>query len=415
MKVLISGAGIGGLSTALCLVHHGINVAVMERADRLDDIGAGIQLPPNAMRVFAALGLDAALAARAFRPMALEARMGRSGRQLFTIALGEAAHPRWGAPYLHIHRADYIAVLAAALRAKAPNALHLGAALTGYAQTENKVQAHLSDGRSLTGDALIGADGLHSLVQAQMLGTQKADFTGQMAWRATVPMPLLEKKLKAQAPRPTACVWMGQGRHCVTYQLRGGALANFVGVVETPSHHVDAGAAEAWSIRGTPAQARADFKGWHPTLTGLLGEADRLYRWALFDRQPLTRWVDGRVALLGDAAHPMLPFMAQGAAMAVEDGWVLATNLANSLMTSPESARAIEHALTTYQHQRYARTVRVQAGSRANAKTFHRRAGLAQIGTYGPMWLADKIAPALIGRSQNWLYGHDVTRAPLRQ
>jgi salicylate hydroxylase len=367
------------------------------------------------MRVFAALGLDAALAARAFRPMALEARMGRSGRQLFTIALGEAAHPRWGAPYLHIHRADYIAVLAAALRAKAPNALHLGAALTGYAQTENKVQAHLSDGRSLTGDALIGADGLHSLVQAQMLGTQKADFTGQMAWRATVPMPLLEKKLKAQAPRPTACVWMGQGRHCVTYQLRGGALANFVGVVETPSHHVDAGAAEAWSIRGTPAQARADFKGWHPTLTGLLGEADRLYRWALFDRQPLTRWVDGRVALLGDAAHPMLPFMAQGAAMAVEDGWVLATNLANSLMTSPESARAIEHALTTYQHQRYARTVRVQAGSRANAKTFHRRAGLAQIGTYGPMWLADKIAPALIGRSQNWLYGHDVTRAPLRQ
>jgi salicylate hydroxylase len=116
MKVLISGAGIGGLSTALCLVHHGIEVAVIERAETLDDIGAGIQLPPNAMRVFTALGLDAALAARAFRPMALEARMGRSGRQLFTLNLGDAAQPRWGAPYLHIHRADYIDVLAAALR-----------------------------------------------------------------------------------------------------------------------------------------------------------------------------------------------------------------------------------------------------------------------------------------------------------
>jgi salicylate hydroxylase len=226
-------------------------------------------------------------------------------------------------------------------------------------------------------------------------------------------MPLLEKKLKAQAPRPTACVWMGQGRHCVTYQLRGGALANFVGVVEAdPPPNGAAEAAESWSRRGTPAQAKADFKGWHPTLTGLLDEADTLYRWALFDRQPLAKWVDGRVALLGDAAHPMLPFMAQGAAMAVEDGWVLATHLANSLVKGPESARAIKHALSTYQHRRYARTARVQAGARANAKTFHRRTGLAQIGTYGPMWLADKIAPPLISHSQNWLYGYDVTRAP---
>ena len=411
MKVLISGAGIGGLSAALCLLHHGIDVAVFERAEKLDDIGAGIQLPPNAMRVFAALGLDGALSARAFKPTALEARMWRSGRQLFTIGLEDTAQPRWGAPYLHIHRADYIDVLAAALRARAPHALHLGAAVSAYSQTENAVSAHLADGRTLSGDALMAADGMHSLVQGQMLGPQKPEFTGNMAWRATVPMRLLENKLADKAPRPTACVWMGQGRHCVTYQLRGGALANFVGVVECDETLGGTyEAAESWAARGTSAQAIADFKDWHPTLTGLLEEATTLYRWALFDRKPLSKWVEGRVALLGDAAHPMLPFMAQGAAMAVEDAWVAA----NELARQNGVAQNIEQALTGYQHKRHARTARVQAGSRANAKTFHRRSRLAQFATYGPMWLADKLAPGILHRSQNWLYGYDVTYDDIR-
>ena len=411
MKVLISGAGIGGLSAALCLLHHGCEVAICERAEKLDDIGAGIQLPPNAMRVFAALGLDGALTARAFKPTALEARMGRSGRQLFTIPLEDAAaQPRWGAPYLHIHRADYIAVLEAALRAKAPDALHLGAEVNGYSQTEDAVNAHLADGRTLSGDALIAADGIHSRIQRQMLGPQQPRFTGNMAWRATVPMPLLEQKSAADKPRPTACVWIGPGRHCVTYELRSGALANFVGVVEC-GETLDGTyeAAESWAARGTPAQAIADFKDWHPTLTGLLTEATELYRWALFDRNPLPKWVEGRVALLGDAAHPMLPFMAQGAAMAVEDAWAVARALTNSLTGKNGASQNIEPALTAYQDQRHARTARVQAGSRANAKTFHRRSRVSQIGTYAPMWLVDKLAPALIYQSQDWLYGYDVT------
>ena len=411
MKVLISGAGIGGLSAALCLLHHGIEVTVFERADTLDDIGAGIQLPPNAMRVFAALGLDTALAASAFKPDALEARIGQSGRQIFTIPLKATPQPRWGAPYLHIHRADYVAVLAAALRAKAPDALHLGAEIGGYTQTEKAVSAHFSDGRAISGDALIAADGIHSPLQGQMLGAQKPEFTGNMAWRATVPMRRAKDTLARHAPRPTACVWMGQGRHCVTYQLRGGALANFVGVVECDKNFTGAyEAAESWSARGTPEQAIADFKDWHPTITGLLEEAPTLYRWALFDRKPLAKWVDGRVALLGDAAHPMLPFMAQGAAMAVEDAWVVAQELAQTLAQKHPGSPYIEQALTAYQRQRHARTARVQAGSRANAKTFHRRSRLAQIGTYGPMWLTDKLAPAIIHQSQNWLYGYDVTK-----
>ena len=393
MKILISGGGIGGLTAALCFLHHGAEVTVLEQAPKLGEVGAGIQIPPNAMKVFAALGLDAELAETAFRPVAIEARMGLSGLELFHIPLAEHAVKRWGAPYLHIHRADYIAVLAAALRSQSPHALLLGGEVAGYSQTEDEVEVRLADGRRISGDALIGADGIHSPVREQMLGAEKPIFTGNIAWRAVVPMAALG----AHAPRPTACVWMGPGKHCVTYRLRRGTLANFVGVVER-----DDWTTESWTERGTREEALADFADWHPTITRLLGEADTLYRWALFDRAPLPRWVDGRVALLGDAAHPMLPFMAQGAAMAVEDAWVVAREVTQK--TSP--ARGLE----AYQHLRLSRASRVQAGSRANAKTFHKRTRLGQLATYGPMWLAGKFAPVAVHKLQDPIYGHDVTR-----
>lgn len=393
MKILISGGGIGGLTAALCFLHHGAEVIVLEQATELGDIGAGIQIPPNAMQVFAALGLDAALAETAFEPEAIEARMGLSGLELFHIPLAEHAVKRWGAPYLHIHRADYISVLAKALRDESPDGLHLGAEIIGYTQTEDAVEVQLADGRRITGDALIGADGIHSPVREQMLGAEKPIFTGNVAWRAVVPMAALG----ADGPRPTACAWMGPGKHCVTYRLRRGTLANFVGVVER-----DDWTTESWTERGTREAALADFEGWHPTITRMLGEADALYRWALFDRAPLPQWVDGRVGLLGDAAHPMLPFMAQGAAMAVEDAWVVAREVTQK----PSPARGLE----AYQHLRQTRTGRVQAGSRANAKTFHKRTWAGQLATYGPMWLAGKFAPMAVHKRQDPLYGYDVTR-----
>ena len=313
---------------------------------------AGIQIPPNAMKVFAALGLDAALDEIAFRPLAIEARMGRSGLELFHIPLAEHAVTRWGAPYLHIHRADYIAVLAAALRAQSPDALQLGGEVAGYSQTEDVVEVRLADGRRISGDALIGADGIHSPVREQMLGAEKPIFTGNIAWRAVVPMAALG----AHHAASDGVRVDGPGKHCVTYRLRRGTLANFVGVVER-----DDWTMESWTERGTREEALADFADWHPTITRLLGEADRLYRWALFDRAPLPRWVDSHVALLGDAAHPMLPFMAQGAAMAVEDAWVVAREMTQK--TSPARGQA-------YQHLRQIRASRVQAAQSANAKTF---------------------------------------------
>ena len=394
MKILISGGGVGGLTAALSFLHHGADVTVLEQAPELNEMGAGIQIPPNAMKVFAALGLDEELAETAFRPQAIEARMGRSGLELFQIPLTEYAVNRWGAPYLHIHRADYIAVLAKALQTQSPGALHLGAEVTRYNQTEDAVEVRLADGRQISGDVLIGADGIHSPVREQMLGTEKPIFTGNVAWRAVVPIAALG----AHAPRPTACAWMGPGKHCVTYRLRRGTLANFVGVIER-----DDWTTESWTERGTREEALADFADWHPTITRLLGEADELYRWALFDRAPLPRWVDGRVAILGDAAHPMLPFMAQGAAMAVEDAWVLAREVTQK--------SSLTCGLEAYQHLRQARAGQVQAGSRANAKIFHKRTWAGQLATYGPMWLAGKFAPMAVHRRQDPIYGYDVTRA----
>ncbi|MEL7231949.1 MAG: FAD-dependent monooxygenase, partial [Pseudomonadota bacterium] len=311
--------------------------------------------------------------------------------RLFRVPLDAAALQRWGAPYLHIHRADYIAVLAKALRQADPETLRLGAEVRDYRQTETSVTVRLADGSTFSGDVLIGADGIHSIIRTQMLGPEAPRFTGNVAWRVVVPVD----QLGEHAPDPTACVWMGKRRHGVTYRLRRGTLANFVGVVKRTDW-----TSEAWTERGNKADALADFAGWHPTIQTLLEAGSEFYRWALFDRPPLPRWVDGSAALLGDAAHPMLPFMAQGAAMAVEDGWVLARALSSEL--------TMAQGLNRYQAARLDRTAKVQAVSRDNATTFHKSTPLSQLATYGPMWLAGRFAPALIRQRQDWLYGYDV-------
>ncbi len=397
MKAIIVGAGIGGLTAALALRRTGWSVAIVEKAPALGEVGAGIQASPNAMKAFNALGLGPALARVGFAPEAIELRMGLSGMPLIRAPLGDVAAKRWGAPYLHLHRADLIAVLEDALRAQAPDALRLGAAFTRYEQDGDGVRAISADGAEISGDLLIGADGIHSAVQAQMLGPLRPTFTGNVAWRAVAPVD----RLGADAPNPTAAAWMGRGRHAVTYRVRRGELANFVGVVER-----DDWTKESWTERGDRDDALADFEGWHPVITRLIEAAGALHRWALFDRPPLARWVEGRVALLGDAAHPMLPFMAQGAAMAVEDAWALAAGLG--------AGREVPGALKRYQALRFARASKVQAASRANAATFHKRSALGRFATYGPMWLAGRAAPAIGLSRQDWVYGYEIVAEAAR-
>lgn len=393
MRIIICGAGIGGLTAALCLVHYGHDVTLIEQAAELGEIGAGLQVSPNAMRVFQALGMEEQIAQHAFRPEAIETRMGESGQTLFRIPLMAGAEPIWGAPYYHVHRADFIAALWQVLESRAPGCVRLDAALSAYEQDEAGVSVHLVSGEHLSGDVLIGADGIHSAVRTHMLGAEAPVFTGHMAWRAVVPIEQLGDKL----PPPTACAWMGRGRHAVTYRLRGGALANFVGVVERNDW-----TGESWTEPGSKREALDDFVGWHPAVTRLVEAADTLYRWALFDRPPLRSWTAGRVALLGDAAHPMLPFLAQGAAMAVEDGWVLAREL-TAAAGDPAAG------LTAYQGARFARTSHIQAASRANGKIFHRQTLAGRLMTYGPMWLGGRIAPGSVRRRMDRIYAHDVT------
>lgn len=397
-KVIIIGGGIGGLTAALAFHAFGWKVEVLERAAELTDIGAGIQISPNGMKVFRALGIEDRIARDAFQPEALEMRFGHSGRQIFEIEARQAIIERWGAPYLHLHRADLIEALSELLNARQPKAVRLGAVFTEYENHGQRVLAHLESGEEIEGDLLIGADGLHSVVRQQMLGNDQPDFTGNTAWRAVVPMD----KLGDLVPPPTACVWVGPRRHAVTYRLRGGTLANFVGVVES-----DAWTSESWTEQGTKEDVLDDFKGWHPIITNMIETADAHFKWALFDRKPLTKWVDGRAVLLGDACHPTLPFQAQGAVMAIEDAYLLAKLVS-------EEAGNIASSLQTYFESRQPRTSRVQAASRGNAKLFHKRTPLSRAVTYGPMWLAGKLAPAAIRSRQDPFYSYDVREEPLR-
>ena len=392
MQILIAGGGIGGLTAALAFLKSGHSVTVLEQAPEIAEVGAGLQISPNGMKVLDALGASARVSRDAFRPRAQELRLGRSGAKIFSVPLREASQARWRGEYLHIHRADLIEALKACVVDRAPDAIRLGARVTGYEQREAGVVAVLSSGEKVSGDLLVAADGIHSAVRAQMFGPDKPRYTGNVAWRAVVPVT----KLGDYPPPETACVWAGKRRHAVTYRLRRGSLANFVGVVEC-----DEPGDESWTSIGAREQALKDFKGWNPVVQRIIDEAPLLMRWSLYDRPELAKWQDGRVVLLGDACHPMLPFMAQGAVMAIEDAYVLSRELARG--GQPEAA------LQAYEAKRKPRTTRVQDVARENAKLFHRSNPLYQLGTYGPMWMAGKYLPSFVHGRHDWLYGLDVT------
>jgi len=351
-SVSIAGGGIGGLTAALAFSRAGHSVNVYEQAWTLRETGAGIQLSPNAMHVLCSLQLGPQIRRVASEPLFAAICHYRSGSTFFSPTLKPHCERRYGAPYLHVHRADLHSILVDSV-ADVGARLHTGARAEGYELERGRASLRLFGGASPAADLVIGADGLHSRVREQMLGAEAPRFTGHVAWRGIVKADRLEPCLV----KPGATVWIGPGRHVVTYLLRGGELVNFAAFDEN-RRWTD----ESWTARGDPDELRSMFRGWHPEVGQVVDQIEEPFKWALFDRDELPRWSEGPVTLLGDACHPTLPYMAQGAALAIEDAIVL-----ERLVTRGD----IEKALIDYERQRKSRATLLQGMARANGRTFH--------------------------------------------
>ena len=314
-KVVISGAGIGGLTSALALMKLGFEVQVFEQAPELGEVGAGLQIAPNGSRILMALGLADQLETVVCEADYKEVRLWNTGERRRLFDLGEDCRKRFGAPYWFVHRADLHCMLVEAINALAPDAILTGRTGVSCRETAKGVELHFQDGSSASGDVLIGADGVHSRLRGTMFDSPRAEFTGMMSWRGIARMADLPDDLRGHV----GTNWVGPGGHVVTYPLRCGEIMNFAGIVERSDWTV-----ESWSTRGTKEECARDFANWHPSIHHMIGVLDRTFKWALLGREPLKSWSRGRVALLGDAAHPTLPFLAHGAIMALEDAAVLA-------------------------------------------------------------------------------------------
>ena len=381
--VLIAGGGIGGVTTALALAQRQIPVILFEQAQEFSDVGAGIQLSPNCSRVLRSLGLSQELADQGFLPQYTQFRHWRNGKIISETSLGKAAEQAFGAPYYHFHRSDLLNLLVDAAKTHPLIQLNLGCRIDSIEQSEDGVSV-LVNKATYSGGCLIGADGIHSKVSETLFGSASPTFTCNVAWRALVPTSSLPKGLI----QPAATAWWGPGKHFVHYYVRGGTMVNCVCVTESNDW-----LEESWSIKGDFTALAAEFADWHPTINTLLANVDKggLFKWGLFDRPSLPQWSVGKITLLGDACHPTLPFMAQGAAMAIEDAAVIAECLHQT--ENPTAA------FLQYEKLRKKRTAMIQQLSRRNAKVFHLK-GIAA-------WARNRAAKRAGGSTMNKLYGYD--------
>ncbi len=381
--ITVIGGGIGGMAAALACARRGARVTVLERADAIRELGAGVQISPNGMAVLDALGVGDALRTRSVAGRAVRLQDGRSGADVLRLDIGTLP-----GDWLFVHRADLLAMLADAADDCGVEVL-TGHPVASVAPADDSVALHLWDGTTRAAPLVIGADGVRSVARAALGPVTPTRFTGQVAWRALVPVP--------DGIPPEARVFMGPRRHLVAYPLRDGRLMNVVAVQERKEW-----AAEGWTQADDPSHLRAAFADFSAPVRALLDHVDEVFLWGLFRHPVAPVWHAGRLVALGDAVHPTLPFLAQGACMALEDAWVLAASLAHH--DRPEDAFA------AYQLARRARCVRIVAAANGNARAYHLRAPLRGL-AHGLLRLGGTLAPDAPLARFDWLYRHDVTQA----
>ncbi|MFF4698249.1 FAD-dependent monooxygenase [Streptomyces chattanoogensis] len=384
-RIAVVGGGLAGLTLALALHRAGLECRVYEQAPRLGEVGAGVQLSPSATRLLHRLGLEPALRSSAVLPEAMEFRRWADSSVISRGLLGKHCEERYGAPYYAIHRADLHRALVEALPA---DAVRLDARCTLAEEGPDEVVLRFADGSEAVADAVVGADGIHSVLR-QALVADRPRFSGQSVYRGLAD----SRRIPALVAEPRVLLWLGPGQHFVCYPVSGGRLVNFVATVPAGGP-----GGESWSRRGRVADLAEAYEGWCADVTSVIGAAEQVSLWALHDRDPIERWSTGRITLLGDSAHPMLPFMGQGANQAIEDAVALAACLRDA---GPGELSA---ALRRYESLRRPRTTLVQERSRGNSTAFHLPDGAAQRERDAAMG-----APAPEG--QDWLHGYDVESA----
>ncbi len=386
-NAIVVGGGIGGLAAAAALAKRGVAVTLLEQAAALREVGAGLQVSPNGLAVLRALGVEVPLRSKeAVQARAVVLRDYAQGRQVARLDL---ARLRPDQKYLFVHRADLIDALAAA--AKRANVTFEMAAAVASVRPGPVPRVQMTDGSTRRAELIVAADGIHSVARTALNGPDQARFSGQVAWRGVIP--------NVTDHPPEAHVHMGPGRHLVSYPLRGGRLINLVAVEERALW-----AAEGWQQADTPDAVRTAFASFGGDVPQMMAAVTDVTLWGLHLHPVAARWHQEGVALLGDAAHPTLPFLAQGANLALEDAWVLAEAVAKGRSDDPQEA------LAAYQARRFKRTRRVIAAAAGNARRYHLHPGPFRSAAHLGLRMASRLAPGRMIGAFDWLYGHDVTR-----
>jgi salicylate hydroxylase len=392
--ILIAGGGIGGLAAALSLLERGFRVSVFERVPELREIGAGFHCTPNGTRVLYGLGLKEDIQRVAVRLEERDIKLWNTARAWPLAGHGAQSEARYGAPYLLFHRGDLHAILVEAVRRRQPDALHVDARCVDFTDDGAGVAVHLENGKRFAGDALIGADGVHSMVRKKLFGPDRPRFTGEIAWRGLIPVARLPERMRARLTSN----WIGPSGSVTVYPVRRGELLNFVGLVERDDWRV-----ESWIEQGSIGECERDFRGWHDDVHLMIKNIETPFKWALFLRDPLERWSVGRVTLLGDACHPMVPYLGQGANMALEDAFILARCLSEH--------DDIASALSRYEAARRSRTTEMVVQSSQQSKRIHDP--ILADPEAAVRYIETNWAPEKVKGRYDWIFEYDAATAPV--